>query len=153
MTRDSTKERPGKAAHQTFEVGVKALIFQDDQLLLLKRRDFPKWEMPGGRINLGETIGQTLLRELGEELPGAWEFTVGDVIHAQQADFVLPSGNRLMQVFLIVDAEPPAIIALSDEHEAFMWLRSPEFADMDLPPQIRAAGTRAFAHHARSDLK
>ncbi len=55
-------------------VGVRAVIFNDQQeLLLLKRgkqakNEVGKWEIPGGEVAYGETFKQALLREVTEEI-------------------------------------------------------------------------------------
>lgn|GEM_PF-595115 len=142
---------PEQHEHQIFEVGVKALIFREECLLLVRRQDHPEWEMPGGRINVGEVMEETLLRELDEELPGGWDFTVGGIIHAQQANFMLPNGNGLMLLFLDVESQMPQEVDVSDEHEAAAWFSKDEFDDLDgVSPQVRAAGTRAFENRTRS---
>jgi ADP-ribose pyrophosphatase YjhB (NUDIX family) len=49
---------------------VEAVIVQDDSLLFLKRNNPPvkdQWWFPGGRVRKGETLEQSLLREVKEE--------------------------------------------------------------------------------------
>jgi 8-oxo-dGTP diphosphatase len=51
-------------------VGVGALIICKDKMLLEKRRNEPgkgKWSIPGGLVELGEDIEQTVIREVKEE--------------------------------------------------------------------------------------
>jgi colanic acid biosynthesis protein WcaH len=51
-------------------VSVEALIVVDDSLLFLKRKNEPvkgQWWFPGGRIRMGESLEQTLCREIFEE--------------------------------------------------------------------------------------
>jgi len=61
-------------AEKVFNIGIKGVIIKDNKVLLLRanaatgRKDI--WEMPGGRIDKGETITQTLVRELKEEVTG-----------------------------------------------------------------------------------
>ena len=52
-------------------VGVSAVIFVDKSVLLVRRKQAPAmgtWSLPGGAVELGESILEALDRELGEEL-------------------------------------------------------------------------------------
>jgi ADP-ribose pyrophosphatase YjhB (NUDIX family) len=48
-------------------LGATALIIQDGQVLLTRRRDLPLWVAPGGHLDQGETIQSCCLREVKEE--------------------------------------------------------------------------------------
>ena len=51
-------------------LGVGGLIFQNDQVLLIKRGREPgigQWSIPGGMVEVGETINHALRREILEE--------------------------------------------------------------------------------------
>lgn len=43
------------------------VVGPDDRILVIKRRDNGRWEMPGGVLELGETIEDGLRREVLEE--------------------------------------------------------------------------------------
>jgi mutator protein MutT len=52
------------------EVCVGAIAVADDQLLLVRRGHGPaggRWSVPGGRVELGETLAEAVVRELAEE--------------------------------------------------------------------------------------
>jgi 8-oxo-dGTP pyrophosphatase MutT (NUDIX family) len=76
--------------------GADAAVFRDDRLLLIKRHDNGLWVMPGGLVDVGETIGQAAERELFEEtgmhgqaarLLGIWDSRlVGLRVKAQMFD-------------------------------------------------------------------
>src|SRR6266480_6177819 len=51
-----------------FRIGVFALIFDEDQrVLLARRRDIDWWNLPGGGMEAGETVDEALWREVREE--------------------------------------------------------------------------------------
>lgn len=43
------------------------VLNQDGKILLHKRRDNALWSLPGGAMELGESIGETIIREVKEE--------------------------------------------------------------------------------------
>jgi mutator protein MutT len=52
------------------EVCVGAIAVADDQLLMIRRGHGPAgglWSLPGGRVELGETLAEAVVRELAEE--------------------------------------------------------------------------------------
>lgn len=52
------------------QVGVGAIVFHQNRVLLVKRGQAPnknQWAIPGGRIKLGETLQQAAEREILEE--------------------------------------------------------------------------------------
>ena len=73
------------AQPRAFQVGVKGAIVSDGQVLLLKRENRWSgvfWDVPGGRMEGGEDIEETLRRELREELPSIGRIEVGELLHA-----------------------------------------------------------------------
>jgi len=70
------------------EVAVGALIIKNEKVLLVKRDRPPaksQWAVPGGKVNLGETLQQAAVREIFEEtgisiIPGEPIYTF-DTIH------------------------------------------------------------------------
>jgi 8-oxo-dGTP diphosphatase len=110
-------------AMKHFFVGVKAIIAQDGKVLLLKdssRPDF--WDVPGGRIDDNETIEQTLLRELHEELPNHQNPKIGKLINAYRVPGSIKDDLGLVLLFYKVDVELPQDVQLSDEHTAYEWV-------------------------------
>lgn len=85
---------------QLFQIGIKAIIRNDEnQILLLKNKDY--WDIPGGRMDQGEDIEAALLRELNEEIG------VNHIAQKQLWDVVksvkqLPYGNMMTSLILIV---------------------------------------------------
>ncbi len=50
-----------------FRIGVNALIYDDGRVLLAHRRDIDWWNLPGGGMEIGETVEEATCREVREE--------------------------------------------------------------------------------------
>lgn len=108
---------------KNFFVGVKAVIVRDGKVLLLKdssRPDF--WDVPGGRIDDNETLEQTLLRELNEELPSHSNPRIGKLLNAYRIPGSIKDNLGLVLLFYKVDVDFEGEITLSDEHTEYAWL-------------------------------
>lgn len=116
-------------------VGVGAVVFKDNRVLLVKRGTAPSaglWAIPGGRLELGETLQQAAEREILEE--------TGIVIRAKEPVFTFDviereadGGVRFHYVIIdlaaqYVSGEPQAN---DDAHEA-RWVAADELASLDV---------------------
>jgi 8-oxo-dGTP pyrophosphatase MutT (NUDIX family) len=113
---------------ELFYVGIKILFVRDDSILLLKRTD-PDGrkflDIPGGRVQDGETFEETLQREVAEELPGISDWRAKKMLHALRLKNVTPDGKPL--VLIIFQGELDDVeISLSDEHDGYTWLKITE---------------------------
>jgi 8-oxo-dGTP diphosphatase len=84
-------------------VGVGAVIVQDGKVLLVKRKYEPlagQWSLPGGAVEVGETLEACLIREMFEET--GLRVSVGPVIEV--FDRITHDENgRVMYHFVLVD--------------------------------------------------
>lgn len=140
-----------RRAIQTFEVGVKAFVWHQQRLLLLQERDQQaRWELPGGRIDVGEEelpIADVLARELREELGARFSCDIGAPCGCwvRRAD-----AGRPLPVFLVGlrCTAPRGEIVLSDEHQSSRWVARDGWQQLDLAPGYREALATFFAHSA-----
>lgn len=105
-----------------FAVAVKALILHEGKVLILRRRQFDShkagaWDLPGGRLEVGENPYDGLKREIKEEINiGADIICPLDVHHFVRDD----KQTITMMIFL---CKPHSMdITLSEEHDDFKWV-------------------------------
>jgi len=82
-------------------VGAGALIFRDGKLLLVKRGaqpGFGKWSVPGGLVELGESVQDAMVREVKEEVG----FDVEVVKLTDVADTITLDRNGRVQYHFVV---------------------------------------------------
>lgn len=84
-------------------VGVGAVIIQEGRVVLVKRRYEPlagRWSLPGGTLELGETLEAGLAREMQEET--GLDVEVGPVIEVFDR-ILLDEAQRVRFHFVLVD--------------------------------------------------
>ena len=84
-------------------VGVGAVIVQDGKVVLIKRRFEPlagQWSLPGGRLELGETLEAGVAREILEET--GLEVDVGPVVEVFDR-ILLDPDRRVRFHYVLVD--------------------------------------------------
>lgn len=74
-----------------FRIGVYALIFESERILLALRRDINWWNLPGGGMEIGETVEEAMCREVREEtgLEVEVDYLVGVYSKPQKQEVVL----------------------------------------------------------------
>lgn len=106
---------------KVFRISVKGAIISDHKVLLLRRANTHKWELPGGTVEHGESIFDTLKREMFEE-------TGIEHIHILQpiGNWDKVSGHETYQehrMILMYQVHPDTFdITLSDEHTEYQWI-------------------------------
>jgi len=121
-------------AIQRFEVSLKAFIVRDGRALFVREADSGYWELPGGRIDVGEEWlphASILAREMREELGDGLSLEFG-------RDVVTWTRQRPTDgVFLFLLARLGHVVAgepeLSDEHSELAWLDRHSAADLNYP--------------------
>ena len=85
-------------SNRIFRIGVYALIFEGSRVLLALRRDIDWWNLPGGGIELGETVEEAMCREVREEtgLIVEVERLVGVYSKPQKQEIVLTFRCRVL---------------------------------------------------------
>lgn len=90
-------------------VAAGAIIYKNKKILLQKRADNGKWAIHGGILELGETVEETVKRELNEEIginPTKLKFY--KIFSGEDMHTVCPNGDEVYYV---------NVIFLCDEYE------------------------------------
>ncbi len=98
-----TTTRPSRQYPAQPIVGVGAVIIQDAKIVLVKRRFEPlagQWSLPGGRLELGETLEAGLAREMLEET--GLEIQVGPVVDVFDRILLDPE-RRVRYHYVLID--------------------------------------------------
>ena len=121
-------------------VGVGAVVICDGKILLEKRKNEPgkgKWSIPGGLVELGENVEQTVIREVKEETG----LEVEKPEHIDIVDNVIRDKNgEIKYHFVIIDyfvkLKGGTMKAMSDAEE-LRWVTFDEVEKYDLTITFR----------------
>lgn len=110
-------------------IQVTCAILIEDQRILAVRRSMSmsrpgKWEFPGGKLELGETAEECLIRELQEELA----IRVEVIQPLTPAQFHYPDISIQLLPFLVKKLSGEIQL---NEHEAYRWVSPSELFQLD----------------------
>jgi len=133
---------------------VAACVFKGKRILVIKRAQPPSqglWSVPGGMVELGETIQDTAKREICEEC--GIEIDVGEVFHV--ANLIVPDEKGLVRFHYVVTyilADYVSGIARpgSDALD-IIWATDQKLNNLDMNPVVRENMLKAFQIAGFSD--
>ena len=132
MTQPYLVEQPAGYLEYQLPVSLKAaLVWRRRVPLLLNERD--EWELPGGKLELGEDPAACLAREIHEEL--GWTVEIGNPLHAW-VYAIRPDRHVFMLAYCadyLGDAEP----VLSHEHKALRLVPLDEVDALPMPTEYK----------------
>ncbi len=125
----------GTRAIQTFEVSLKVALFHRERLLLLQESDTGYWELPGGRIDVGEERlphAAILAREISEELGPAIRYALRPEAVTWVRQRPTDGAFQFLCARLAEVSDPR--LQLSAEHATFRWCVPEDWATLAFPP-------------------
>lgn len=121
-------------------VGVGAIIICDGKILLEKRKGEPgrgKWSIPGGLVELGESVETTVVREVKEETG----LDVEKPEHIDVVDNITKDANgEIKYHFIILDyfvKLKGGTLAVGSDAEELRWVSLNEVEKYDLTKTFR----------------
>ena len=129
-------------------LGVGALVFEGDRLLLVERGHEPLkgyWSLPGGILETGETLAQGICREVREETG----LDIDPISIFEVFERIMPDGAGETEYhYVLIDylcrLVGGSLRAASDVSRA-VWVTQPELAQYRLTDGTLAVVERAFA--------
>lgn len=136
----SMSESSGREYPQRPVPAVHAAILKENRILLIKRLNEPsrgRWSLPGGRIELGETIYEAIKREVLEEC--SIEIEIEHVLDVG-SNIVRDDEGRIryhyVLIYVLARHTGGEVRAQSDAGD-FMWARAEEIPKLDMHPELR----------------
>jgi mutator protein MutT len=133
---------------KSIQSGVKANLYnKDGKFLIIKRSKEEthlegKWEIPGGRVEFGESPEEALREEVREETGleisikepmNTWKFRKSEEEYRVGVDFLCETEKK--------------DVKLSREHDAYRWVEEKELSDYDIYDSIQESLEKAIELH------
>ena len=140
VSRQDYYQDPHAPAANSLVPGGSALVSDEKQRVLLqRRRDSGNWSLPGGAMNIGETLEQCVTRETKEETGLDIEITGLLGIYTDPAHVIEYSDGEVRQEFNVtyLGRVTGGRIAVSDESTAVEFVHPAEFDDLPIHSTVR----------------
>lgn len=114
------------------------LVNQHNQLLMIKRTDNNLWGVPGGGLELGETLEECAKRETLEETGIAIEkLDYFGVYSGKDLHYIYPNGDEVYMVTIVFKTNIKAKeVKLSHEHSAYKFVKMTQMPE-NLSPTLK----------------
>ncbi|HEX4102195.1 MAG TPA: NUDIX domain-containing protein [Pseudonocardiaceae bacterium] len=149
MARRDYYHAPDAPTANSIVVAVTAFIQDaDSRLLMIRRTDNDLYAVPGGAQEVGETIAQTVVREVREETGITVDVTGLIGVYSDPAHVIAFSNGEVRQEFSLcfrarpVEGEPRT----SSESKEVLWVEPAGLADLNVHPSIRLRIKHGFEH-------
>ena len=117
-----------------------AVVNDDGAILMIRRSDNGNWALPGGGMDLGESLPDTAVRETAEETGVEVEVTGLVGIYTDPRHVILyTSNNEVRQEFSVVFTARPVggVATPSDESTEVRWVPPAEIASLPMDRSMR----------------
>jgi 8-oxo-dGTP pyrophosphatase MutT (NUDIX family) len=140
MARTDHYRSPVAPSANSIVVAVTAFI-QDSkgQVLLIRRTDNDLYAIPGGALELGETLTQTVQREVMEETGIDVQVTGLIGVYSDPDHVIEFTDGEVRQEFSICFRADPTggELRTSDESKEVLWVAPGDLDDLNIHPSIR----------------
>jgi ADP-ribose pyrophosphatase YjhB (NUDIX family) len=151
MARTDHYRSPDAPAANSIVVAVTAVI-QDDtgRILLIRRTDNDLYAIPGGGLELGETLTQTVQREVLEETGINVQVTGLIGIYSDPAHVIEFTDGEVRQEFSVCFRAIPTggLLRTSDESKEVLWADPAGLDELTIHPSIQLRIRHGLEHRS-----
>ncbi|MFC3892299.1 NUDIX hydrolase [Lentzea rhizosphaerae] len=152
MARTDHYNDPNAPKATNIVVAVTAFV-QDEhgRLLMIRRTDNDLYSIPGGAQDVGETIGQTVIREVKEETGIDVEPTNIIGVYSDPKHVIAYTDGEVRQQFSICFRARPTggELRTSNESSEVHWVNRGELDALNIHPSIRLRIEHGFAERSK----
>ncbi|MDR0984313.1 MAG: NUDIX domain-containing protein [Ruminococcus sp.] len=120
-----------------FAIAIKCVVYHKKKILLLVKTDEERkddavdssWDLPGGRIQYGESAEDAVYREIYEET----SLKVNTLVLKSTNTVIRPDGLHLLILLFKCVCDSNKVM-ISNEHSAFHWLEIEEIKEQKSIP-------------------
>lgn len=124
-------------SHKPFALSAKVVVRDEGERCLLLKRSMSskgnpgKWDLPGGKVDAGESFEQGLLREVAEET--GLTISLQRVLGAAESE----SPTKRVAYLILEGRVESGQVRLSSEHDEYAWVDRQSLVSVDLAEQFR----------------
>lgn len=133
MSQQSVDPRLDEIDDCLYRVATKALIVEDDKVLLVQEIPELYWGFSGGGVDFGESVETSLFREIEEELGVPINEVTSDLQIAHHTIGTVVDGIPRMNLFYRISL-PKEKIKKTDHVAAWGWFTKDEFMNLNMSP-------------------
>ena len=119
-------------------IATKAVVTRSDGKFVLLREantyeegtNIGRWNMPGGRLDIGENFESGLKRELFEET-GLKVEIIKPLYVGEWRPIIKGVQNQIVGILFLCESKPGNIV-LSQDHDAYKWVSAKEALELDI---------------------
>lgn len=137
------RDADAPAAHDVLPAAFAAVRNAGGEVLLVRRIDDGNWELPGGRVEVGETVAVAVRREVREESGIPIELVAVSGVYSDPTHVLVdPDGSIHQQLAVCFHAVPAAGDGVrprpdGTETDAAAWYDPAAAADLPMHPAMR----------------
>jgi 8-oxo-dGTP pyrophosphatase MutT (NUDIX family) len=125
------------------------------RVLLVRRADTGNWELPGGRVDLGESAVDAVVREVAEEAGLEVKVTALAGVYSDPGHVMAYPGGVVRQQFAVCFHACPVEGTVRPDHRetsAACWTAVADIDDLPMHPTMRLRLAQAVGHPDRAHI-